>query len=62
MTDSPALCPECGSLLRAFEAQARLYLGCDEPGCLWMNRPINLSLGEVDLEVVLRDAQSDPGE
>lgn len=60
MSESPALCPECGSMLSVYEPSAGLYLGCDEPGCLWMNQPANLSPGEVDLEAVLRDAQSDP--
>lgn len=61
MSDSPALCPRCGSMLRVYEPAAGLYLGCDEPWCGWMSVPIDLAPGERDLEDVLRDAQEDPG-
>lgn len=51
------------SLVAVYEPpHGSLYLGCGEPGCLWMSQPINLSPGEVDLEVVLRDAEHDPDE
>lgn len=61
MTDSPASCPNCGAMLRIFEAEAGAYIGCDEPGCEWMSEPINLAPGESDLEVILRDSEIDPG-
>lgn len=40
MTDSPALCPRCGSMLAVYEADAGAYVGCDE--CLWMSVPLHL--------------------
>lgn len=62
MSDSPALCPRCGAMLRVYEPSgAGLYLGCDEPWCGWMSEPTDLAPGEGDLEDVLRDAQEDPG-
>lgn len=62
MSESPALCPECGAVVSVYEPPAGLYLGCDEPGCGWMSEPANLSPHAVDLEVVLRDARNDPDE
>lgn len=47
-------------MVKVYESQAGLYLGCPEPFCGWMSTPINLAPGEADLEAILRDAQDDP--
>lgn len=62
MTDSPALCPRCGSMLSVREAEAGLYLACDEIECFWMSTPIAESDGEGDLEAILRTTENDPDE
>lgn len=62
MTSSPALCPLCGSMLAVYESEAGAYLGCDEPGCLWMSVPLHLDeTSAADLEDVLGEVQDAPG-
>lgn len=54
MSESPALCPDCGELLVVREAEAGLHLACDE--CLWASEPIDLlppGGDDADYEAVL---------
>lgn len=50
---NPALCPRCGEMLRVFEAELGVYLGCEE--CLWMSEPERL-------ETRNPPAQEEPGD